>query len=95
MHLDRVGFESEPKRITWAPNDCSRITSYNVCYTKLLRAQALARKPWMRPLADDEIPEIHALGRQIVEQLPPDQRPVGGPPGSSLSVPLTDPAERG
>jgi acyl dehydratase len=23
MHLDRVGFESEPKRITWAPNDCS------------------------------------------------------------------------
>jgi len=57
-------------------------------------AQALARKPWMRPLADDEIPEIHALGRQIVEQLPPDQRPVGGPPGSSLSVPLTDPAER-
>lgn len=23
MHLDRVGFESEPRRITWAPNDCS------------------------------------------------------------------------
>ena len=23
MDLDRVGFESEPKRITWAPNDCS------------------------------------------------------------------------
>jgi len=49
----------------------------------------------MRPLRDDEIPEIHALGRQIVEQLPPEQRPVGGPPGSSLSVPLSDPAERG
>lgn len=23
MHLDRVGFESEPKRITWSPDDCS------------------------------------------------------------------------
>jgi acyl dehydratase len=23
MHLDRIGFESEPKRITWAPKDCS------------------------------------------------------------------------
>ena len=23
MDLDRVGYESEPKRITWAPNDCS------------------------------------------------------------------------
>ncbi|MBW2424594.1 MAG: MaoC family dehydratase N-terminal domain-containing protein [Deltaproteobacteria bacterium] len=23
MDLDRVGFESEPKRITWAPDDCS------------------------------------------------------------------------
>ncbi len=23
MHLDRVGFESEPKRIRWRPNDCS------------------------------------------------------------------------
>jgi acyl dehydratase len=23
MDLDRVGFESEPKRITWEPNDCS------------------------------------------------------------------------
>jgi alkanesulfonate monooxygenase SsuD/methylene tetrahydromethanopterin reductase-like flavin-dependent oxidoreductase (luciferase family) len=56
--------------------------------------QALARKPWMRPLADDEIPEIHALGRQIVEQLPPEQRDLVGQSGGSLSVPLTDPAAR-
>jgi alkanesulfonate monooxygenase SsuD/methylene tetrahydromethanopterin reductase-like flavin-dependent oxidoreductase (luciferase family) len=54
--------------------------------------RALARKPWMRPLRDDEIPEIHALGRQVLEQLPPEKRPVAGPAGSSLSVPLTDPA---
>ncbi len=56
--------------------------------------QALARKAWMRPLADHEIPEIHALGRQIVEQLPPEQRNLVGQSGGSLSVPLTDPVPR-
>ena len=30
--------------------------------------RALARKPRMKPLADDEIPELHALGRQVVSQ---------------------------
>jgi alkanesulfonate monooxygenase SsuD/methylene tetrahydromethanopterin reductase-like flavin-dependent oxidoreductase (luciferase family) len=54
---------------------------------------ALARKPWPRPLADEEIPEIHALGRQIVQQLPPDRAEETFQSGSGLSVPLRDPAE--
>jgi hypothetical protein len=29
--------------------------------------QALARKQWMPALADDEIPEMLALGRQVAE----------------------------
>ncbi len=55
--------------------------------------KALKRKTWMPPLADDEIPEIHALGRQIIEQLPDDAaaRATGG---SGLSVPLSDPNPR-
>jgi len=56
--------------------------------------KALARKAWMRPLADDEIPAIEALGRQIVQQLPEDQRDaLASQTGSGVSVPLTDPAE--
>ena len=55
--------------------------------------KTLERKTWMPPLADDEIPEIHALGRQIIEQLPDDAaaRATGG---SGLSVPLSDPNPR-
>ena len=47
--------------------------------------QALARKQYLKPLADDEIPKVVALGREIVEQLPKRQ--------GALSVPLHDPAE--
>jgi len=56
---------------------------------------ALARKRWMRPLADDEIPEITALGRQVVQQMPEEER-TGATfqSGSGLSVPLSDPRER-
>jgi hypothetical protein len=49
--------------------------------------KAMARKQWMRALSDDEIPDVHALGRQIVEQLPPD-----ADRGGSIAVPLSDPA---
>jgi alkanesulfonate monooxygenase SsuD/methylene tetrahydromethanopterin reductase-like flavin-dependent oxidoreductase (luciferase family) len=56
--------------------------------------KALARKPWMPALADAEIPEIHALGRQIVQQLPEQERRATYQSGSGLSVPLTDPADR-
>ena len=55
---------------------------------------ALARKQWMKPLADDEIPEIEALGRQIVQQMPKEDLQAGYASGSGLSVPLTDPAKR-
>jgi len=56
---------------------------------------ALARKQWMRPLADDEIPEIEALGRQVVAQMPEADRKGGTfQSGSGLSVPLSDPRER-
>jgi alkanesulfonate monooxygenase SsuD/methylene tetrahydromethanopterin reductase-like flavin-dependent oxidoreductase (luciferase family) len=54
--------------------------------------QALARKPRMRPLADDEIPELLALGRQIVEQTPAAPGAVGGSGG--VSIPLRDPLSR-
>ena len=33
--------------------------------------QAMARKTWMRQLADDEIPTITALGRTVAERAPP------------------------
>jgi alkanesulfonate monooxygenase SsuD/methylene tetrahydromethanopterin reductase-like flavin-dependent oxidoreductase (luciferase family) len=56
--------------------------------------KALARKQWMQPLADDEIPEMHALGRRIVEQLPQDEKAASARSGSGLSVPLADPAKR-
>jgi alkanesulfonate monooxygenase SsuD/methylene tetrahydromethanopterin reductase-like flavin-dependent oxidoreductase (luciferase family) len=51
--------------------------------------QALARKRWMRPLSDDEIPELHALGRQIVEQAPGLSNVASSTGG--VSVPLVDP----
>jgi hypothetical protein len=49
---------------------------------------ALARKVWMRPLADAEIPEITAMGRPIHEAAAAD-----GPPPSL--VPLRDPVAGG
>jgi len=55
--------------------------------------KAMARKRPLAPLADDEIPEIQALGRRIVEE----QQPAPGASasfgsGSGLSVPLRDPS---
>jgi hypothetical protein len=52
--------------------------------------RALQRKHWMPALADDEIPEIEALGRQIVEELEPSDEEAFRS-GSGLSVPLRDP----
>ena len=53
--------------------------------------QALARKQYMKPLADDEIPKVIALGRQIVQQLP--ESPTGLERQGALSIPLRDPAD--
>ena len=56
--------------------------------------KALQRKQWMQPLKDEEIPEIHALGRQIVEQLPEEEQEATYQSASGLAVPIKDPAER-
>ena len=54
--------------------------------------QAMARKPWMRPLADDEIPELLALGRQVAQQVPELQgTATDGSSASGFTVPLSDP----
>ena len=53
--------------------------------------QAMARKQYMKPLADSEIPKIVALGRQIVQQLPEDSTALDRQ--GALSIPLRDPAE--
>jgi alkanesulfonate monooxygenase SsuD/methylene tetrahydromethanopterin reductase-like flavin-dependent oxidoreductase (luciferase family) len=53
--------------------------------------QAMARKQYMKPLADSEIPKIVALGRQIVQQLPEDSTELDRQ--GALSIPLRDPAE--
>ena len=52
--------------------------------------QAMERKQWMKPLADDEIPDVVALGRQIIDEMPPEDAPGGG----GIEVPLEDPAAR-
>ena len=54
---------------------------------------AMARKQWMQPLSDEEIPNIVALGRQIVEQIPEDQRDSAVSDAGNIAVPLRDPAE--
>ena len=45
-------------------------------------------------LADDEIPVIEALGRQILHQQPELEDEQVLQSGSGLSVPLSDPSER-
>ncbi len=55
--------------------------------------QAMSRKEWMKPLADDEIPEMVALGRSIVEQMKPAERTADFGRSGGLAVPLHDPAE--
>lgn len=54
---------------------------------------AMQRKKWMKPLADDEIPELLALGRQIVEQAPTDDDTTDFGREGGIAVPLRDPAE--
>ncbi|MBW2315310.1 MAG: LLM class flavin-dependent oxidoreductase [Deltaproteobacteria bacterium] len=55
--------------------------------------RAMERKQWMKELDDGEIPTLQALGRQIVEQMPADQREEAASlqGGSGLAVPLSDP----
>ncbi len=55
--------------------------------------QALERKERMEPIADTAIPSIVSLGRQIVQQMPQDERTgvAGVEGGSGLTVPLADP----
>ena len=55
--------------------------------------QALARKKWMKPLEDSEIPVLEALGRQIVQQLPEDQKTAEFGRDGGVSVPLRDPVD--
>jgi alkanesulfonate monooxygenase SsuD/methylene tetrahydromethanopterin reductase-like flavin-dependent oxidoreductase (luciferase family) len=54
--------------------------------------RAMQRKRWLRPLDDAEIPEIVALGRQIVEQVPRDE--LDRARDSSIVVPLEDPSSQ-
>jgi alkanesulfonate monooxygenase SsuD/methylene tetrahydromethanopterin reductase-like flavin-dependent oxidoreductase (luciferase family) len=51
---------------------------------------ALARKRFLPPIAEREIPEIKAYGRNIAEDAGPT-----APGGSGLSIPRTDPTPRG
>jgi len=52
--------------------------------------KALAKKSWMRPLSDAEIPELVALGRQIAQQTP-ELADNSASRASGLPVPLADP----
>jgi len=55
--------------------------------------QAMARKRFMRPLADAEIPALEALGRQVVAQASEqDPNVTRAATASSIAVPLEDPA---
>jgi alkanesulfonate monooxygenase SsuD/methylene tetrahydromethanopterin reductase-like flavin-dependent oxidoreductase (luciferase family) len=56
--------------------------------------RALARKQRMRALADDEIPELQALGRQIVAQLPEQEQTAEFGREGGVTVPLRDPLAR-
>jgi len=54
--------------------------------------RAMARKRMPEPIPDDAIPEIHALGRQIVES--GGEVPAVAETGAGLAVPLRDPVKR-
>jgi hypothetical protein len=58
--------------------------------------RAMSRKRRMPQPADGEIPEIVALGRKIVEQLPKQEqeRLSGAGAEGAIAVPLEDPARR-
>ncbi|MEE8433433.1 MAG: hypothetical protein V3S64_01465 [bacterium] len=54
--------------------------------------QAMARKRYMKPLEDDEIPAVKALGRRILEQsVPPHQNSLAFSGGL---VPARDPLQK-
>ena len=53
---------------------------------------ALARKQYMRPLSDDEIPTVIALGREIAEADKPKDS-LARASGSSIAVPAADPLQ--
>jgi len=55
--------------------------------------RAMARKRFLAPLADAEIPAIQALGRPVDES-EAGQTPSTGAAASGLPVPLADPGER-
>ncbi len=58
---------------------------------------AMERKERMEPIADSDIPPIVSLGRQIVQQMPAEERKglANTQGGSGLAVPLSDPNEAG
>ena len=52
----------------------------------------MARKEFLPPLADAEIPELVALGRQVMEQRAKEEAGIANPAGNSgIDVPLEDP----
>ena len=55
----------------------------------------MERKAWMKAMADEEIPVLQALGRQVVQQMPAEQREQAATlqGGSGLTVPLSDPGD--
>ncbi len=58
--------------------------------------EAMQRKRLMEPLADPDIPEMEALGRQVVQQMPATEDETAGVGrASGLSVPLRDPTDGG
>ncbi len=56
--------------------------------------QAMARKKWMEPIPDEEIPELVALGRTLIEQMQPGQKTAEFGRAGGLAVPLQDPVKR-
>src|SRR5690606_31777558 len=59
-------------------------------------AKAFERKQKMRELADDEIPNVIALGRQIAHQnLTPKEQEARKAWSERSAVPLSDPAKKG
>ena len=54
--------------------------------------QALSRKQWMKPIEEEKIPELVALGRQIMEKMSPEEKEQMKRGGSGgVRVPLNDP----
>ena len=56
--------------------------------------KAFARKEKMKALADDEIPNVLALGRQITQPPTPEQKAAAKRFSESSAVPLEDPAKK-